>query len=198
MLGNELLELRHELRVAAEPEIGLDPLLDGGEAQLLQAKPLTPGERMAFELGERRALPHIEGLAETAGGCSRFQAPRLGDEILEPLQVELAWFDVERISRATRLDPVTAQELAQLRDVHLEGCARGVGRLPAPQLVDQALAGHDSFACSRSSASTARCWVPPSFRSRPSSSTSSGPRIRNSMRLLCVFSGALALPVALF
>ncbi len=27
--------------------------------------------------------------------------------------------------------------------MHLQGCARGVGRLPAPQLVDQALAGHD-------------------------------------------------------
>ena len=76
MLGNELLELRHELRVAAEPEIGLDPLLDCGEAQLLQAKPLAPGERVAFELGERRALPQLEGLPETAGGCSWFEAPR--------------------------------------------------------------------------------------------------------------------------
>ncbi len=100
--------------MAAEPEISLDPLLDGGEAQLLQSKPLTPGERVTFELGERRALPHAEGLAETAGGGGWLQAPRLDDEILEPLQVELAGFDAKRISRATRLDPVTAQELAQL------------------------------------------------------------------------------------
>ena len=171
----------------------------GGETQLLQAKPLTLGERLTFELGERRALPHAEGLAESCRRLQRFQTPRLCDEILEPLQVELAGLDAERISRATRHDPVTAQELAQLRDVHLQGCARGVRRLPAPELVDQALARarRRSRAAGAAQARRAAC-APPSFRSRPSSSTSSGPRIRNSMRLLCVFSGALALPVALF
>ena len=118
--------------MATELEIGLDPLLDGGETQLLQAKPLTPGERMAFELSERRALPHAECLAQSGGSGGRFQAACLSDESLEPLQVELAWLDAERVSRGTRLDPVAAQELSQLRDVNLEGCARGVRRLPAP------------------------------------------------------------------
>ena len=50
MLRDESLELRHELGVAAELEIGFDPLLEGGETHLLQAKPFTLGERMTFEL----------------------------------------------------------------------------------------------------------------------------------------------------
>jgi hypothetical protein len=67
----------------------------------------------------------------------------------------------------------------------------GNGCVNAAHLFDQALEtaeielkrsrGTTSFACSSRIASTARCLAPPSFSSRPSSSTSSGPRMRNSM-----------------
>ena len=47
MLGDERLELADELGVTAEREIGLDPLLERGEPQLLQPGDLAPGRTAA-------------------------------------------------------------------------------------------------------------------------------------------------------
>ena len=41
MLADEPLELGHELGVAAEDEVGLDPLLESGQTQLLETRDLT-------------------------------------------------------------------------------------------------------------------------------------------------------------
>ena len=52
VLLDELLELGHELRVASELEVGVDPLLEGCQALLLEAGARGPRER-SVELRER-------------------------------------------------------------------------------------------------------------------------------------------------
>jgi len=46
MLADEPLELGHELGVAAEGEVGLDPLLERGQAQLVETRDLGLCERL--------------------------------------------------------------------------------------------------------------------------------------------------------
>jgi hypothetical protein len=66
MTGDERLELGDDLVATSEREVGLDPLLDGGQAELLEAGDLLLSERVEGELGERRAAPEPERLSQPA------------------------------------------------------------------------------------------------------------------------------------
>ena len=66
MLGDQRLELADELGVAAEREVGLDPLLERRQPQLLEPRRLDPRERLVVELGQRRPAPQRERLAQQA------------------------------------------------------------------------------------------------------------------------------------
>ena len=57
MLSAERLELRDERELAPERELRVDPLLDRGQPQLLEALHLHARERLELEIGERPALP---------------------------------------------------------------------------------------------------------------------------------------------
>ena len=64
--GDERLQLADERGVAAERELGVDPLLEGDDAQLVEPGGLEPGELLLVEVCERRAVPERERLAQTA------------------------------------------------------------------------------------------------------------------------------------
>ena len=91
--GDEAGELGDELAVVPQLEVGLEPVLECGEAQLLQRGRLGVGER-GVEPVERDAAPERVCLAEQArplrrvGGCAG-----LREERAEALQVELAGLD---------------------------------------------------------------------------------------------------------
>ena len=57
-------QLADQLRVAAQRELGLDALLDGGQVKLLKPGDLALRKRLVRELGERRAAPQPERLAQ--------------------------------------------------------------------------------------------------------------------------------------
>ena len=61
-----LLELADELGSATKLELGLDPLLDGGQPQLLEPGGLVLGERLVREVGQRRTAPELERFANEA------------------------------------------------------------------------------------------------------------------------------------
>ena len=61
--GDDALELRDRVGVAAEREPGLDPLLPAREPELLEVRGLDARERLV-ELGERRAPPQAQRLLE--------------------------------------------------------------------------------------------------------------------------------------
>ena len=75
VLGGERLELGDEREVAAERELGVDALLDGGEPQLLEPLDLDARERLELEVGERASVPErlrgAERLGRRAGIAGR-------------------------------------------------------------------------------------------------------------------------------
>ena len=64
MLGRERLDLGDDVRVPAECEVGFDPILDRGELEFLESGGFDHCERVVGELGQRRAAPLSQGLAD--------------------------------------------------------------------------------------------------------------------------------------
>jgi hypothetical protein len=64
MAGHECLELRHQLGVAPEREVGLDTKLDRAESHLLQPRDLGLSELLVGQVPERRPSPEGECLAQ--------------------------------------------------------------------------------------------------------------------------------------
>ncbi len=152
VLTDQRLKLADERGVEAEGEIGLDPLLERGEAQLLEARDFRLRERLVREVGERVPAPQIEGVVEQFGGGRRISGggrPRsLAELMLEALRVEPVRLDPEQVAAGARQHDLARrspcalglERLAKLRDVHLERVRRGLGRPRPPQVVDQAIA----------------------------------------------------------
>jgi hypothetical protein len=89
MLGGERLELANDLGVTAGGKIGVDPLLEGGEPQLLETTDLGLRERLVSEIGERRTAPNGKRLTQPFPRSRRIQQPGLGQERFHAADVEL-------------------------------------------------------------------------------------------------------------
>ena len=80
MSGDERLQLADQPGVAAEHELGVEPLLECDDTQLVEPRRLEPGELLLVEVGERRAVPESERLGEQRGaslaGRRRATSPR--------------------------------------------------------------------------------------------------------------------------
>ena len=163
MLGDEPFELGRELPVPAERELRLDPLLDGLDAQLLEPGALGGGKGLVRELGQRRAAPELERLAERRGRGGGVtvgeRRASLREEPLEAQRVDLAGVDLEhvagRTSRQRGRAPGRGERLAQLRDPHAQRSAAARRRLAAPDLLEQAVLG-DDLACAEQQAGEQR------------------------------------------
>ena len=126
VLLDEELELGDEVGVAPELELGVDQLLARREAELLEPRDLECRERLVGDVGERRAAPEPERLAEAPGALGDVGGrARLGAEPLEAAEVDLVGRDVEHVPGVPGDEHVRPQRLAQERDVVLE-------RVPAP------------------------------------------------------------------
>ena len=100
MLRDQPLELADELSAAAELEVGVDPLLERLQAQLLEPADLGLDEGLEGEVGERWAAPQGQRLPEQLRPLFRRLGSCLGDEALEALEVELRGLDAGGRSRA--------------------------------------------------------------------------------------------------
>jgi hypothetical protein len=162
---------------------GLDPQLERGEAQLLQALALRRRERRPRELGERRTAPQLEGLAQRRGGSvgiAGLQRPAPGGHaVLEPVQVERrdgpasGSPTASSPARPRRRAPCAAHDVDANR---LDGSGR---RILPPEGERQLVGRHPRLACSSNTASTARGRPPATATTPHSPRTSSGPRIEN-------------------
>ena len=133
---------------AAGGQLGVEPVLLGRPAGLLEAGDLGAGEAVAGDVGQGRPAPDGEGGLQGVRGQRRLVAGQLGaaggGERLEPFGVELAGVQLEHVPRRPRLqrrrrDP---EPVAQRRHVDLEGMAGRGRRGRPPQAVDQ-VAGRD-------------------------------------------------------
>jgi hypothetical protein len=141
------LELPDEVRVAAHGQLGVGPGLERSPAPFLQPRDLGLRERLEREVGQWRAAPQPQRLAEQdrgLRGLPRVQrpAPVLG-QMREALGVELVSADVQAVARRRRHQRVRVTErLAQPRDVDLDGL-RSAGRsVLSPQRDRQPLGVH--------------------------------------------------------
>ena len=134
------LQLGHELGLTADGEVGVDALLQRGEAELVQVRGGGVGG-LALEVGQGRAAPEGERLAEELGRRLRLRAARLGDESAEAVEVELARLYAEQVAGRAALDSV-AQGGAQPRHLVLERAGCGSGRPLAPHAVHETAGGH--------------------------------------------------------
>ena len=71
MVRDERLELADERGVAAQLELGVDPLLDRREPELVEPRSLDLEARLVAEVGERRAAPELERAAQRLGALGR-------------------------------------------------------------------------------------------------------------------------------
>src|SRR5579863_8846726 len=118
MLRNERLELRDQVGVAAEREVGVDPFLKRRKTQLLETADRVLRERLVAELRERRPAPQRKRLAKLRGGLRRLSRIALVDEELEPVQVELVTPDTHEVPGRARDDRSArgAERFSKLRD----------------------------------------------------------------------------------
>ena len=140
MLRHEPLELGDELSARAELEVGIDPLLQGIQAELLEPADLALREALQLEVAERRAAPQRERLPQRLGSLPRILSPRILNEPLEATEIQLLGLDPEQVAGRLRDEHAGRKELAELRDEVLERGRRRLRALLAPELLDDAIA----------------------------------------------------------
>ena len=142
MVDDERAEFADENVLASQSEIGLDPILDRNHVELFEACDRRLGERLVREVRQRRPTPQRECLAQPVGRLLR-RADRFRQQLLEPGRVQLTCRDLQRVARRARLHDGVAECLAQSRDGVVQGGDRGFRWIVAPELVDEAVRGHD-------------------------------------------------------
>ena len=144
---DERFELGAEASVPAERELGIDPVLDRCKTQLGQAPPLALREQPRRQVVERRPTPERKRLLEQNERPFELAAAeriaRLAREPLEAVQIDVVVGDAQHVAGRGRLHALGPDDLAELRDVPVQRRGRGLGRLAAPDELDQPLARHD-------------------------------------------------------
>ena len=186
MLGHQCLELPDQLVVTPEREISVEPELDRYQPDLLEPGDRRLGEALIGEIRQRWTSPEREGVAEPLRRVGRQaaseQAPSLVHEALEAVEIERIRLDPDDVAGRSGRQHVPRKRLAQSRDVDPQRGGGVLGRVVAPELVDQPVGGNDLVRDGGGARTrSARGLGPPRETSLPWSHTSSGPRIRNSI-----------------
>ena len=115
MLGDELPQLADHDLVAPKGEVGVDPVLDGAQAKLLEPCDLRLGERLVRELRQGRSAPERECLPDAIGGrggvAGAEAAPPDLDECDELVDVTGLRGDVEDVAQPLRHERLVAVRL---------------------------------------------------------------------------------------
>ena len=147
MLADERVKLGDELRMPAQREVRVHPLLDGAQTELFEPDALELDEAGRVEVGKRLTAPEVERLAQPLRGAFRIaDAERigaLGGERLEPPEINRGRSRLEDVARRAGEDQVGAERLPQRGDVALKRRVGGLGSALAPDGVDQGVARDD-------------------------------------------------------
>ena len=144
---DEPLQLVDQLGIPAEREVGLDPVLERGQAQVVQPLCLDQQGAVLADPRERRATPQVQGQAQPRRrGASRSALERLvalPREPLEPCRVDVMAIGIERVATDAAPDRGTVTERrAELRNVGAQRRRGAVGRLAVPELVGEPVDRH--------------------------------------------------------
>ena len=109
VLGHQLLELTHQLPMPAQRKIRRHPVLEHRQAQLLQPRDRRLRERLVREVGQRVSPPEGQRLTQRVRRRGRLvpdkRSPALVGQLLESLQVELAFPHFDPVAGRLRDDP---------------------------------------------------------------------------------------------
>lgn len=132
--------------VAAEGELAIDAVLQGGETQLLQSARFRPGEGKVGQLDQGVALPEGEGSDEEPGGSLSVAGGHGGatvdDLLLERQRIDRAGWHLEDVALSAAHHPLRSEGLPELRHPLLQGIVRMLGQAVAPQLLEDPVVGN--------------------------------------------------------
>ena len=145
VLGDQRLQLRHQLTVAPERQVGLDPLLDRHQPELLQGGDLPLGEGLVGELGQGRPAPQAQRPAKARRPLGRRGPARLLEQAPEQVRIDAGRVDRQDVAGRDRSEDGSSlasdsgrlQALAEGGHQTLECRGRRWRRALAPQLVDE-------------------------------------------------------------
>ncbi len=164
--GDQRLELADERRVPAQRELGVDPLLERCNAQLVQPRRFAPRELLLVEIGERRTAPEGERLGQERRPRGRVRAEGGRQQPFEAVGVDSFRLERQPVARSLRQHDVAAERLAEGRDGVLERPGRRGGRPLAPQIGDEPV-GRDDFARAQRERGQQRALLPARQSNRP-------------------------------
>ncbi len=144
MFGDEPLQLENDLVLAAELELGLNPLFDHRQTQLIEPGRLLAGERVVAEVGQRLATEESERLPELFRTGDAALGRRLSREAFEPTDVHrVPGRQPQEVAGVLRFDPLGAEPLPQCGDMAMERRLRRFRRALPPERLDAIVGGDD-------------------------------------------------------
>ena len=144
MAGHQLLELGHQPVGGAGGQVGLDPVLDGLQAQPVQAGDGRLGEGGGGRIGQGRASPQGQGLAQQGPRPVRVAAQLLAagqGQCLEADGVHGLGVHGQPVAARRGLEH-PREQTPQPGDERLQGVGRPRRRVVVPDRVDQLGRGH--------------------------------------------------------
>ncbi len=140
LVSNETLQLGSELDVAPQREVGVDPLLEAREVELVQALGLESENATLGNVGECPPSPERERRTEAVRSESGRAAPEcvsaLPKQPLEPFGVELSGVEIQDVAAGAREQRILSESRAQPRRVRAQRGLRTRRRTASPELVD--------------------------------------------------------------
>jgi hypothetical protein len=129
--------------VSAELELRVDPMLERRDTKLLEPRDLPHEPRLVSEVCKGSPTPETQSFGELGRSIASGQRLGLGNETLEPVEIDRVRIRPQHVSPRPGDQDVPADVLPQPRNVIVERC-RGVGRRPAaPEILDQPVGADD-------------------------------------------------------
>ena len=95
--------------MVAQLDLRLDPVLEGGQPELVEAGDLVLQEALEREVGERRPAPQRERVAQCGRALCGRQRPCVADEPLEPTGVDRPRVEAQHVPGRACLDQVPTE-----------------------------------------------------------------------------------------
>ncbi len=153
VLRGRCLDVRRDLRVPAQGQIRLEPVLQRLHPALLEARRLEPDQVRVAASRERWPAPEGQGraqeLARRRDVSARQPGARLGGQPLEPARVDVVGGDAEDVAGRAGVQHAVAERRPESRNDGLDGVRRVPGGSPLPDRLHQHVGRDDGSGAGR-------------------------------------------------